>query len=408
MGWFNKIFRSGDEVITTLNQDIHQSLGGTGWTIFNNLNTLPTMSLSSVFACVELISNSVAELPVNVNTEQEGKTTTLPTHAIYDMFNNSLLTKYMLIKMMITDMLLYGDGFAYIERDGAGTPKKLVYCPHGTVSIMYNDFDVKNYYYLVPQLKAGKIEPINMLHFIKNSKDGVHGIGVIQYAKDTLKLAGYTEDAAERYFSSGCHVSGILKTSDPRQKVTSEQSSEILSSWRMSQGKNGNGIAIVTGGLDYTPVSSNSKDAQLLESRLFNLQDICRFFNISPVMVGDLSHSSYSTIEATLLEFVTHTLSPYIIMCEEEMTRKLIKPSEKNLYINLDENFKLRSDKKSQAQYLTKLVSGGIISVNEARSILGFNKMDDADKLIIPYTNIDDNTINKPDNNNEKDGEGDS
>ena len=85
MGWFNKIFRSGDEVITTLNQDIHQSLGGTGWTIFNNLNTLPTMSLSSVFACVELISNSVAELPVNVNTEQEGKTTTLPTHAIYDI-----------------------------------------------------------------------------------------------------------------------------------------------------------------------------------------------------------------------------------------------------------------------------------------------------------------------------------
>ena len=85
MGWFNKIFRSGDEVITTLNQDIQQSLGGTGWTIFNNLNTLPTMSLSSVFACVELISNSVAELPVNVNTEQEGKTTTLPNHAIYDM-----------------------------------------------------------------------------------------------------------------------------------------------------------------------------------------------------------------------------------------------------------------------------------------------------------------------------------
>jgi phage portal protein BeeE len=122
-------------------------------------------------------------------------------------------------------------------------------------------------------------------------------------------------------------------------------------------------------------------------------------------MVGDLSHSSYSTIEATLLEFVTHTLSPYIIMCEEEMTRKLIKPSEKYLYINLDENFKLKSDKQSQANYLNTLVSGGIITVNEARGILGFNKMDQADKLIIPYSDIDQNTINKPDNNNEKEEE---
>ena len=110
-------------------------------------------------------------------------------------------------------------------------------------------------------------------------------------------------------------------------------------------------------------------------------------------MVGDLSHSSYSTIEATLLEFVTHTLSPYIIMCEEEFTRKLIKPSEKYLYINLDENYKLKSDKQSQANYLNTLVSGGIITANEARQILGFNKVDNADSLVIPYTNIKDNTL---------------
>ena len=92
-------------------------------------------------------------------------------------------------------------------------------------------------------------------------------------------------------------------------------------------------------------------------------------------------------------------------MCEEEMTRKLILPSEKNLYINLDENFKLRSDKKSQAEYLTKLVSGGIISVNEAREILGMNTKPNCDDLIIPFTKIDDNTINKE---KEEDGEGDT
>lgn len=404
MNWFQKMFRSGDE-IQTLNQDMNQSLGGEGFSIFHALNQVPSMSLSSVFSCVEHISNSIAELPINVCTYQDSKKTILKSHPLYDMFESNVLTKYMLIKMMITDMLLYGDGYAYIKRDATGRCKELVYCPHGTVSVMYNNFDFKNYYYLVPGLKAGRIEPINMLHFIKNSKDGIHGIGVLQYAKDSLKLAGYTENAAERYFSSGCHVSGILKTSDPRQKVTSEQSGEIISSWKQSQGKSGSGIAIITGGLEYTPVSNSSKDAQLLEARLFNLQDIARFFNISPIMLGDLSHMSYNSIEASLLEYVINTLSPYIIMCEEEMTRKLILPSEKNLYINLDENFKLRSDKKSQAEYLTKLVSGGIISVNEAREILGMNTKPNCDDLIIPYTDINQNTINKE---KEEDGEGDT
>lgn len=404
MNWFQKMFRSGEE-IQSINQEMNQSLGGQGFSIFHALNQVPSMSLSSVFSCVEHISNSIAELPINVNTYQDGKKTILKSHPIYDVFENNVLTKYMLIKMMITDMLLYGDGYAYIKRDATGRVKELVYCPHGTVSVMYNNFDFKNYYYLVPSLKAGRIEPINMLHFIKNSKDGIHGIGVMQYAKDSLKLAGYTENAAERYFSSGCHVSGILKTSDPRQKVTSEQSGEIISSWKQSQGKTGSGIAIITGGLEYTPVSNSSKDAQLLEARLFNLQDIARFFNISPVLLGDLSHTSYNSIEASLLEYVINTLSPYIIMCEEEMTRKLILPSEKNLYINLDENFKLRSDKKSQAEYLTKLVSGGIISVNEAREILGMNTKPNCDDLIIPFTKIDDNTINKE---KEEDGEGDT
>ena len=94
-----------------------------------------------------------------------------------------------------------------------------------------------------------------------------------------------------------------------------------------------------------------------------------------------------------MLEFVTHTLFPYITLVEEEFTRKLIKPSEKDLYIDLDENFILKSDKTSQASYLSTLVSNGIMTPNEARQQLGFNAIEGGDKIMVAYSKVEDNTI---------------
>lgn len=372
------------------NEITYNPYGGLGLDAIINQAVTPAISLSSVFAAVEIISNSVAELPINVKTKEENKISILKTHPLYHIFDNCLLTKYMMIKMLVTDMLLYGNGFAYIERAADGTPKNLIYCPHGSVSIQYNE-QSRILYYLVPSLRRGRIEPIDMIHILKNSRNGVEGKGILEYASNTIKLSGNTEKAALDYFSSGCHVAGILSTNSPR--LTEEQRNSIRTAWNQSHGKNGSGMAVLEAGMQYQAVSSNSKDAQLLETRLFNLQDIARFFNINPVLLGDLSHSSYSTIEASLLEFVTHTLFPYITLIEDELKRKLIKPSETNLYIDLEENFILKADKSSEANYLNTLVSGGILTPNEARTQLGLNPIDGGDKIIIPYTDVEQNTI---------------
>lgn len=374
------------------NEIEYNPYGGLGLdAIFNNA-LIPAISLSAVFAAVEIISNSVAELPINVKTTEENKVSVLKSHPLYHIFDNCLLTKYMLVKMLVSDMLLYGNGFAYIERAKDGTPINLVYCPHGTVSIQYNEM-THSLYYLIPSMQKGRIEPINMIHILKNSKNGVEGKGILEYANKTIQLAANTEKAALDYFSSGCHVAGILSTTSPR--LTEEQRNSIRTAWNQSHGKNGSGMAVLEAGMQYQAVSSNSKDAQLLETRLFNLQDIARFFNINPVLLGDLSHSSYSTIEASLLEFVTHTLFPYITLIEDELKRKLIKPSEKNLYIDLEETFILKADKSSEANYLNTLVNGGILTPNEARMQLGLNPIDGGDKIIIPYTDVEQNTIGK-------------
>ena len=353
---------------------------------------IPAVSLSAVFAAIEIISNSLAELPLNVKTRQDNKSTLVKNHPLYHIFDNCIMTKYMMIKMLVTDMLLYGNGVAYIERATDGTPTNLVYCPHGTYSIIYNE-QSRSLYYLIPSLRKGRIEPIDVVHILKNSLNGVEGRGILFYANHTLKLTSSTEKADQDYFSSGMHVSGILRQVDVHTPLNDKQRNSIRESWRQGHSKNGTGICVIEGGLEYQPVSSNSKDAQLLESRLFNLQDVARFFNINPVLLGDLSHSSYSTIEASLLEFVTHTLYPYITLIENELKRKLIKPSEKNLYIDLDAGFILKSDKTSQANYLNTLKQAGIITTNEAREQLGLNPVEGGDKLMVAYSDVNQNTV---------------
>jgi HK97 family phage portal protein len=145
---------------------------GLGFSNFQGLETMPAISLSAVFSAIELIANSVAELPIDVKTRQANKTTVIPNHPVYHVFENCLQTKYMLVKMLISDMLLYGDGIAYIERAQDGTPLNLIYCPHGTVTINYNE-RTRQLYYIIPNIRRGKIEPIDVIHILKNSTDGV-------------------------------------------------------------------------------------------------------------------------------------------------------------------------------------------------------------------------------------------
>lgn len=373
---------------------------GLGLSNLVNKAQIPSISLSAVFAAVEIISNSVAELPINVKTREDDKTGMVKVHPIYEALNNGITTKFMLLKMLVTDMLLYGNGIAYIDRDADGTPLQIVYCPYGTYNINYNA-NTRQLYYTITSLRRGRIEPIDIIHLVKNSRNGVEGIGVLNYASHTLELAKATEKAAQDYFSSGCHVAGILTTNATR--LTKPQRDTIRDAWNQAHGTKGTGMAILENGMQYSPVASNSKESQLLETRLFNLNDIARFFSISPVLLGDLSHSSYSTIEASLLEFVTHTLFPYITLIENEFTRKLIKPSEKNLFIDLDENYIVKSDKQSQANYLSTLVSKGIMTVNEARYQLGLNPMEGGDKLFVAFTDINQNTINNKNTEKEED-----
>ena len=355
-------------------------------------NKYSSRNISAVFRATELISDSIAILPIKVKVTNQNHKEELENHPLNLVFENKygLLTRYNFIKLLIQSVILKGNGFAYIDRADDGTVKALRFLEDDDVNIFYKKGKEDSLYYTCNYIK-GKIEPINMIHLIKNSDDGVNGISLLSYASRSIKVANSTENSANNFFESGCNLSGVLTV---QGQLTDKQKNDIRTSWNSAYTNGGSGLAILQGNMEYKPIQLSASDSQLLESRSYNVQDIARFFGINPILLGDLSHSSYSTLEAAQQEFLLHTLQPYIIMVEEEFTRKLTKPSERNIVINLDETAILKTDKAALANYYGTLLQNGVLCVNEVRKELGFSPIDGGDKHLIAYSDINQNTIN--------------
>ena len=145
-----------------------------------------------------------------------------------------------------------------------------------------------------------------------------------------------------------------------------------------------NGVAVLEGNLSFQTITVNPTDAQLLETRQFNVVDICRFFGVSPVKAFDLTKSSYSTVEATNLSFLTETLSPLLEKIELEFERKLYKPSEKDsIDVRFDTATLLRADKAALAQYYNTLFNIGVVSPNEIRKQLDLPAIEGGDNTFV-------------------------
>ena len=366
-----------------------------------NTKEYGAMHQSPFFAAVNLISSSIGQMHWEVKSKVDED---IPDNFYVDnLFKDALLTQFTMTKNMIKDVLLHGNGFAYINRDQKGMPVSLTYLPFGDVTIMYNPIN-RTLFYQVPRLGKSLVEPINIIHINMYSEDGIHGKSILTFAGNTIKLSGNAEKAATDFFASGMSVNGVLSTDVPR--LTKDQRQVIAEAWLNSQVGRGSGIAVLENGMKYQPVSSNSKDGQLLETRVFNIQEVARWFNISPVLLGDLTKTSYNNLEQAQLQLVTNTLAPFVQCLEQELNRKLILPKDQaKYYIDIVEEDIIKQDKQSQVNYLSTLVNTGIISRNEARKQLGFGPVDGGDELTVSYTDINQNKVNQNEDKNTEENE---
>lgn len=379
MGFLDRILRRSPGTVEPEQRKEEESVFGlalnyNGWSTYK---TSQSLALSAVYRCVEVITNGVASLPVKLyRTDERGFK--------YEMNNNLsfILSKkptgkinaFTFYKLIVKDILLQGNAYALILRDGKGEVIGLQYVQAGLVSPIDR---IDRIEYQVTGIK-GFVRQEDILHFMNYTDNGVFGISVLTHARRTLGIADYGENASENFYKSGGCTTGFLKFDGPS---SGKQREEILSAWNQATGgvrNQPNGIPVLPANVNYTQLSVNPADAQLLESREFSVVEICRFFGVSPTKCFDLTHASYNNSEMAELAFLNDTLRPLLTKIEMEMETKLFKPEDK-YDIKFDVSELLRTDKKSQAEYFTKLFNLGVLSPNDIRKELDMEEIEGGD-----------------------------
>ena len=213
--------------------------------------------------------------------------------------------------------------------------------------------------------------------------DGITGKPVLWAAKHSLGIAYASENTAENYFEKGGAVTGILSS---KAMLNNNQKKEIRTQWQEVMAVDGGGIAVLGADMTFTPITMSASDAQLLETRHFNVEEIARFYGISPTLLGDLTKSSYATFEATSLDFLTNCLQPRLINIEQELNRKLLLRREKQqekMHFAFETEDLLRCTKTEMAQYYRDMINNGVMTVNEVRRKLDFEPVAGGDENYI-------------------------
>ena len=346
------------------------------------------IGIPTFLRCVQMISGDVARMPISV-LDKVNNTIEHSVDLLWD--GSGLLTKYDMIRQLVQSTLLHGNGYLYIDRAEDGTAVGLRWLPSYRVSIAYNEAR-GTLYYLCSDVSANAIEPVNMVHLKFFTADGVNGKSVGAVFDEALELIHETNDSAHSYFGNKCNLNGIINVAGA---LNDEQTKGIKKSWREVYTGEGGGIAVLQGNMTYQPISSNAKDSQMLESREAGVVEVCRMFGINPVLLGVNSGAKYSTFEAAMREYVNRTLMFYVVMLEEELNRKLFTPSDRRrgLHVDLNENSLLRADKSAESSYYNTLVSGGILTTNEARHELGYQPMEGGDDLRVAWSDANQNKL---------------
>lgn len=379
MGFLDKVLRRSPGTVEPEQRKEEENVFGlalnyNGWSTYK---TSQSLALSAVYRCVEVITNGVASLPVKLyRTDEKGFKLEMHNNLSFILSKKPTgkINAFTFYKLIVKDILLQGNAYALILRNSKGEVIGLQYIQAGLVSPIDRGDRIE---YQVTGIK-GFVRQEDILHFMNYTDNGVYGISVLTHARRTLGIADYGENASENFYKSGGCTTGFLKFDGPS---SGKQREEILSAWNQATGgvrNQPNGIPVLPANVNYTQLSVNPADAQLLESREFSIVEICRFFGVSPTKCFDLTHASYNNSEMAELAFLNDTLRPLLTKIEMEMETKLFKPEE-GYDIKFDVSELLRTDKKSQAEYFTKLFNLGVLSPNDIRKELDMDEIEGGD-----------------------------
>jgi len=351
------------------------------------------MEAPTVYACVRLISQTLARMPWQVLRNSADGASNDVTHPVWSLLNaeaNEDCTSFVMREAQISDCLLYGNSFAFINRNPAGTPIGLERLRPDLMYMMRDPANQPYYQYWTgkadesasPEIKARKFRPYDILHIVGPGADGMLGEAPIHRMRDLIGMELELQEFTSRFFANNCRPAGVLSMPG---RLSAEGANRLREAFaRVHSGAQGAGkVAILEEGLKYDAISTNAKDSDLDSMKKFCRQQIAAAFNVPSHRVGDNDGVSYSSAEQANAVFVQSTLAGWAARLEQEVNRKLIKRGD-DVTTRISFDDLLRGDMSTRFSAYAVAVTNGILTPNEIRAREGLPAVDGGESIRLP------------------------
>lgn len=374
---FSKLFRSRDKPENRTAGSAYAFLMG-GSTSGKSVNERSAMQMTAVYACVRILSEAIAGLPLHMyRYRDDGGKEKATEHNLYHLLHdepNPEMTSFVFRETLMTHLLLWGNAYAQVIRNGKGEVLALYPLMPSRMSVDRAKDGRIVYIYSRDQSEAnaGKDSQVvltsdDVLHIPGLGFDGLVGYSPIAMAKNAIGMAIACEEYGARFFANGASPSGVLE-----HPGTLKDPKRVRDSWNAAYGgtSNAHKVAVLEEGMKYVPISISPNEAQFLETRKFQIDEIARIFRVPPHMVGDLEKSSFSNIEQQSLEFVKYTLDPWVVRWEQSLSRALLTPDEKKtFFFRFNVDGLLRGSYHERMQGYSVGIQNGFMSPNDVREL---------------------------------------
>ncbi len=383
MSIFSGLFRSRDKPQNrTAGSSYSFFMGGTP--SGKAVTERSAMQMTAVYACVRILSEAIAGLPLHLYRYTDGggkeKAVGHPLYLLLHDEPNPEMSSFVFRETLMTHLLLWGNAYAQVIRNGKNEIVALYPLMPNRMTVD-RDKDGRLFYQYnhtaedAPTSKNSTVilQPRDVLHIPGLGFDGLVGYSPIAMAKNAIGLAIATEEYGSKFFANGAAPSGVLE-----HPGTIKDPARVRDSWQQTFGgsANSNKIAVLEEGMKYTPISISPEQAQFLETRKFQINEIARIFRVPPHMVGDLEKSSFSNIEQQSLEFVKYTLDPWVVRWEQSIQRTLFTDEEKRTYfVKFNVEGLLRGDYQSRMNGYATARQNGWMSANDIRELENLDRI---------------------------------
>lgn len=353
-----------------------------------NVNERTAMQTTAVYSCVRILSEAIASLPVHVYRYTETGKERVYDHPLYYLLHdepNPEMTSFVFRETLMSHLLIWGNAYAQIIRDGNGRVLGLYPLLPDKMEVERDESGRLYYVYTRNSDENPNFEGYgrvylrqgDVLHIPGLGFDGLVGYSPIAMAKNAVGMTMACEEYGASFFENGATPGGVLE-----HPGVLKDPAKVRESWHSVYGgsKNSGKVAVLEEGMKYQQIGIPPEEAQFLETRKFQINEIARLYRIPPHMIGDLDKSSFSNIEQQSLEFVKYTLDPWVIRWEQSLQKSLFLPQEKKRYfVKLNVDGLLRGDYQSRMTGYSIGRQNGWLSSNDIREMENMNLIPDSE-----------------------------